>query len=285
MTARVGKFLRSLRGQLALIWLALLLLVVALFALFLVGESGNHRAVVALSNEAIKALAKDGLMQRGQQLATQFASNVAQPLAEGNEQDIELISRVALNQPDVRYVMVFDRQGRIVNAGDSTSTVGQPMVDPLADAALLADALKAQWTDDLLDVAMPVRVGGERIGGVRVGLVVSGPSATQANLLAPITGHMELAEPVAAALGGDDAGVCVAVWRVSRPSAGLAHPRADPEPRPDHGRRQAGPVLAAARRHRAQRRDRRSDARLLTGCAPAWPSTTATSAAWPTPTP
>ena len=192
MTRTAGKFLRSLRGQLALIWLALLLLVVALFALFLVGESGNHRAVLALSNEAIKTLAKDGLMQRGQQLATQFASNVAQPLAEGNEQEIELISRVALNQPDVRYVMVFDRQGRIVNAGDSTSTVRQPMVDPLADAALLADALKAQWTDDLLDVAMPVRVGGERIGGVRVGLVVSGPSPTQANLFAPITEHMEL---------------------------------------------------------------------------------------------
>ena len=71
---------------------------------------------VALSNEAIKTLAKDGLMQRGQQLATQLASNVAQPLAEGNEQEIGLISRVALNQPDVRYVMVFDRQGRIVNA-------------------------------------------------------------------------------------------------------------------------------------------------------------------------
>ena len=193
MTKTAGKFLRSLRGQLVLIWLALLILVVALFAVFWVGESSNRRNVVALSNAAITALAKDSLLQRGQRLATQYAASVAQPLVEGDGKSIDLISRTILGQADVQYVIVFDRKGKIVNAGDSVNTVGQPMVDPLADAALIADALKAQWTDNLLDIAMPVRSGGERVGGVRVGLVVGQASAAQAMLLAPITEHLALA--------------------------------------------------------------------------------------------
>jgi diguanylate cyclase (GGDEF)-like protein len=188
---RVGKFLRSLRGQLALVLLALILMVAAIFAVFWIEESGNHQNVVELSDAAIKALAKDSLMQRGQRLATRFAGHVADPLARGDSEGISLVSRVMLNQPDVQYVIVFDRKGRIVNAGDSVASIGQRMVDPLADAALLADSLKAQWTDNLLDLAMPVSLEGERIGGVRVGLVVSKPSPAQAQILEPITAHLE----------------------------------------------------------------------------------------------
>ncbi|MBP8080692.1 MAG: EAL domain-containing protein [Arenimonas sp.] len=191
MTA--GRFLRSLRGQLTLIWLALLLLVVALFSVFWIGEESHRRSVLALSDAVAEALEKDKLVQRGQRLAGQFADNVAQPMVEGDAGSIGLFSRATLKQPDVQYVIVFDRTGKIVNAGDSTDTVGRPMVDPLADAALLADTMKAQWTDDLLDVAVPVRARGERIGGVRVGMVVNKSNAAQANLLAPITARLELA--------------------------------------------------------------------------------------------
>ncbi len=188
---KFGNFLRSLRGQLWLIWMALLLLLVALYSVFLIGENSNHRSVVALSDAAIEALAKDSLMQRGQRLATQFAGNVAQPMLEADASSIALISRATLNQPDVQYVIVFDRKGRIVNAGDSADAVGRPMVDPLADAALLADTMKVQWADNLLDVAVPVRARDERIGGVRVGLVAGKPGVAQAKLLAPITAHMD----------------------------------------------------------------------------------------------
>jgi diguanylate cyclase (GGDEF)-like protein len=67
------------------------------------------------------------------------------------------------------------------------------MVDPMADTALLAGALTMQWNDKLLDVAMPVLSGGQRIGGVRVGLVASKPSAAQLRILEPITSHLERA--------------------------------------------------------------------------------------------
>jgi diguanylate cyclase (GGDEF)-like protein len=187
---RAGEFLRSLRGQLVLVLLALLLLLTGLFAAFWAGEQASHQRIVALSDSAIRELAKDNLVQRAERLASQYAGAVAPALAAGNARRIGVASRAVLQQPDVQYVMVFDRGGRIIDAGDDAGHVGQPMVDPLADAALQAGALKLQWSDNLLDVAMPVRVAGQRIGGVRVGLVASKPSARQARILEPITRHL-----------------------------------------------------------------------------------------------
>jgi diguanylate cyclase (GGDEF)-like protein len=193
VTSTAGNFLRSLRGQLVSVLLALLVILLGLFAAFEHAEQSNHQRVLALSNEAIRELARNGLLERGQRLATQFANSVAQPMVDNDASRIGFISRATLQQPDVQYVIVFDRAGRIVDAGDDYSHLGQPMVDPLADAALQAGSLKAQWSRNLLDVAMPVRASGERIGGVRVGLVASKASAAQARILAPITAHLDSA--------------------------------------------------------------------------------------------
>ena len=188
-----GNFLRSLLGQLVCVLLALLLVLLGLFLGFRYSEQASHDRVIVLSNEAIRSLARDELLARGQRLATQFASSVAEPMLVGDTPRIGFIARATLQQPDVEYVIVFDRDGRIVDAGEDSSHVGQPMVDSLADGALQAGALKAQWTRDLLDVAMPVRSAGERIGGVRVGLVASKPRSAQARILQPITTHLETA--------------------------------------------------------------------------------------------
>ena len=193
MTRTGGNFLRSLLGQLVCVLLALLLVLLGLFLGFRYSEQASHDRVIVLSNEAIRALARDELLARGQRLATQFASSVAEPMLVGDTPRIGFIARATLQQPDVEYVIVFDREGRIVDAGEDSGHVGQPMVDSLADGALQAGALKAQWTRDLLDVAMPVRSAGERIGGVRVGLVASKPRSAQARILQPITTHLETA--------------------------------------------------------------------------------------------
>ena len=187
---KAGNFLRSLRGQLVSVLLALLLLLVGLFVFFWHGEEISHQQVIALSNEAIKAMTRDSLTERGLRLAKQFAGNAAQPMLEHDAYRLGFISRATLQQPDVQYVIVFDRQGRIVDAGDDTSHLGQPMDDPLAEAALLADTLKVQWADNLLDVAVPVRAAGQRIGGVRVGLASGKPTRNQADIIEPITAHL-----------------------------------------------------------------------------------------------
>ena len=170
-----------------------MLFLLVLFASFWYGERSSQREVLLLAKSTITELAKDELMQRGHRIARQFASSVAQPLLEADVARIKVISQSVLRQADVQYVMVFDKRGRIVDAGDDLSQVGQPMVDPLADAALLGGALKTQWTDNLLDVTVPVAAAGSRIGGVRVGLVVNKPSHTQAMILEPITTQLGIA--------------------------------------------------------------------------------------------
>jgi diguanylate cyclase (GGDEF)-like protein len=193
VTRSASKFLGSLLGQLVSVLLVLVLFLLALFFAIERAEHASHERMIALSNEAIRSLAREELLARGQRLATQFAASVALPMQLADGARIADIARATLQQPDVEYVIVFDREGHILDAGDDAGQVGRPMVDPLADAALQAGALKSQWSDNLLDVAMPVRAAGLRIGGVRVGLVASRPGAAQSRILAPITSHLESA--------------------------------------------------------------------------------------------
>ncbi|MEO7251721.1 MAG: hypothetical protein ABIW30_03845, partial [Arenimonas sp.] len=193
MTIPAGNSLRSLRGQSVSVLLALLGFLLLFFAAFWFGEQASQERAVALASAAVAEVTKADLVQRGERLATRFAGNVASPLAAGDSARIALIGRDFLQQPDVQYVIVFDRRGRIVDAGNDRSHLGQPRVDPLADAALIAGSLQMQWTDHLLDVAMPVQSAGERIGGVRVGLLASKPSAAQSRIFAPIGAHLAAA--------------------------------------------------------------------------------------------
>lgn len=175
----VLKFLQSLRGQLLSALVLLLLLVLALIAAFWNGEQANHRQVQALADSAMGELIRDNLSRRGRQLAAGFASSVAVSMAADDAERIASIARTMRHQPGVRYVIVYDRHGRIVNAGDDGSQLGRPMVDPLADAALLASSSKLQWSGDLLDVSAPVQLAGRRLGGVRIGLVTGNLSDAQ----------------------------------------------------------------------------------------------------------
>jgi diguanylate cyclase (GGDEF)-like protein len=186
-----GNFLRSLRGQLVSVLLGLLVFLLALFAVFWYGQQTRQQEAVALSKVALQELAKEELLQRGQNLATRIANNLAIPMVAGDRLLIGSISQGALQFSGVKYVIVFDRNGFIIDNGGDASHIGQPMVDAFADTALQAPALKAQWSDDLLDVAMPVRSGGERIGGVRIGLTLSKPSVdTHTRILEPITAQL-----------------------------------------------------------------------------------------------
>jgi diguanylate cyclase (GGDEF)-like protein len=190
VTSSAGKFLSSLLGQLVSVLVVLLLVLLGLFLAFEHHENASHQRMLALSNEAIRALAREDLLARGQRLATQLAASVSLPIQSADAPRIADLARATLQQPDVQYVIVFDAEGRILDAGDGGSHAGQPMVDPLADAALQAGSLKSQWSNNLLDVAVPVRAAGQRIGGVRVGLAATRPGA-QSRILSPITSELQ----------------------------------------------------------------------------------------------
>jgi diguanylate cyclase (GGDEF)-like protein len=236
---KAGSFLRSLRGQMVSVLLALLILLIGLFSAFWYSEHQTHRRVAALSSQALSDLARADLLQRGQTAALHLASDISVPLARGDARLIAARVRVVLMHPDVQYVIVYDSAGRIVNGGNDAGHVGQPMVDPLADAALQSTALKLQWSGELLDVSMPVQSGDERIGGVRVGMAGSGPDDAHLAILEPITAHMDqasswhhrwtLALLVLIGVLGAFA-VYLLEWRVLEPLRNLGRVMADDKP-------------------------------------------------------
>src|SRR3546814_1032915 len=80
--------------------------------------------------------------------------------------------RDELRQSDVSYVIVYDNAGAVIHDGSSDiSTYGQAMQDPLAFEAVAARDvhMQVQMEERLMDVSAPLRIGDQRIGGVRTG--------------------------------------------------------------------------------------------------------------------
>ncbi len=193
MTTRAGTFLRSLRGQLVCVVVALLLILFGLFAIFWQREYSSHQQVIQLSNAALRELAKDSLIERGKRMSEQLARAVGEPMANGDSAGVSDMAHEMIRHAQIRYIIVFDRNGTIVAAGGDSRQVGKPMVDPLAERALQAVHPTGQWANDMLDVASPVVYARQRIGGVRVGMAVGEPTDTQSQILQPITRHLDSA--------------------------------------------------------------------------------------------
>ena len=232
-------FRPGLRGQLLCVLAALVLLMLAVTAVLWREERNTHAEVRALTGSAMAALSRDTLQRRGQQLATNFAANVTAAIAGNDRTAIGTLTGAMRRQPDVVYVIVYDAAGRIVDDGSAGGHAGQAMVDPLANAALAATTMTSQWTDNLLEVSVPVLQGEQRIGGVRVGLVGNKPSPEESRILGPLNQHLEQASHshrvwmLIALLGV--ALICAAAvwlleWRILRPIRTLARMLAGNEP-------------------------------------------------------
>ncbi len=246
----------GLRGQLLYVLAALLLLLLAATAVLWREERAMHAEVRTLTGSAMAALARETLQRRGEQLATSFASRMATPITAGDRTVIEDGARALRHQPEVVYVIVYDAGGRILDDGTAMAQPGRAMVDPLASAALAATTTTSQWTDNLLDVSVPIVQAQQRIGGVRVGLVGRRPSAEETQILGPLNRHLERAGfshrmwMLIALLGV--ASVCAAAvwlleWRILRPIRTLAGLLAGNEPGQTAG-------LALASHHRDENR-------------------------------
>jgi diguanylate cyclase (GGDEF)-like protein len=173
---------------------AVLLLVTGLFAaLWLHERRSNHDARV-LSAQAVQQVAREGLLIRGEALSSQLADAATNPLYYLDLAKLGELARSALRQPDVVYVVIHDAQGRVVHDGSGDiPAFGQPMDDAMAYEALNAQGVHGQWSEKLLDVASPIRIGGERIGGVRVGLSRGNADRREREVLVPLTERLEAA--------------------------------------------------------------------------------------------
>lgn len=186
MTHRFGLQARFL----TLVAVALLIAVLALVAL-LQRQWAMRDEVLALTRESIQRLVVERLREQARAVGTNTAEALVNPLYNF---DLEMIGRIVEDvraQPDVEYVTVFDPDGAIIHDGtDAIASYGQVMSDPLAGEIIKSDALLVQKSGDVLDVSSPIRLGGERLGGVRIGYTLASVERYEAEAASELSGRL-----------------------------------------------------------------------------------------------
>lgn len=154
---------------LVLVAIALLVSIVALM-MVLQRQWAMREEVLGLSRDSIQHLVLDRLREQAEAVGKNTAEALVNPLYTFDLEIIGRIVRDVLVQPDVKYATVYDPSGAVIHDGsDGIASYGQIMSDPLAATIIKADSLVMQREGDVFDVAAPIRIGDERLGGVRIG--------------------------------------------------------------------------------------------------------------------
>jgi diguanylate cyclase (GGDEF)-like protein len=165
----------GLSARFALVALVGLALVTLITVLTWTNLSRSARDLSELNGVAMRDLARQALRLRGEETAQLLADALTNPLYYFDLLTIREITRSTLRQVDVDYVLVFDAEGRIIHDGSGDiPTFGQPMDDVFAWEAIRANGTVTQWSDSVVDVAHPVTLGDDRLGGVRLGYSLAG---------------------------------------------------------------------------------------------------------------
>lgn len=187
MSLRYGLQVRFL----AMMGLALLV-VVALWALALQRQERMQDEVEGVSRQAMRDVVSDTLKRRGEGVVTQLTESLANPLYYFDLDAIGVLTNAALRQPGTRYVLVFDPAGNVVHDGsDEIASYGMRMDDELAGAAIGATALSTQFSESVMDVSAPIMIGGQRLGGVRVGFDLDVVRTFQDQAVADLRARLE----------------------------------------------------------------------------------------------
>jgi len=160
---------------------ASLLIAAIMVALWMVRLGAFQAEVRDLGGELIGSLYEDEAQRRGVSFAADLATALVNPMYYSDSEQVAHLVTALEVQPLVSYVRVFDSQGDLVHDGsEAVSDYGQRLDDPLAEKALAATTLLLQRTEHVLEVAVPVMLGEQRLGGVRVGIDLNGIREQQA---------------------------------------------------------------------------------------------------------
>jgi diguanylate cyclase (GGDEF)-like protein len=188
MTLRYGLQARFVAGM-----AVVLLVVLAVVGLMWQRQRAMQQEVSGLGRKSMHELVFERMRRRGESMVSQLAESLTNPMYYSDLDAIGVISRNILRQPDVSYVLVFDSQGRIVHDGSGDiPAYGQPMNDPFAFEVIAARAPHTQTSEQVVDIASPIMIGDQRLGGVRVGYSLASMRADET--LAADAMHRRLAE-------------------------------------------------------------------------------------------
>ncbi len=168
-----------------------LVLMLAVVALIWQRQTSTQAEVLRLSRDATRTLVFDRLRQRGEAQVAQAADLLVNPTYYFDLDAIGATSRSILHQSDVSYVLVYDAKGSIIHDGSGDiPTFGQQMRDPLAKQIVSAEGLLVLSTDDVMDVSTPIRIGDQRLGGLRVGYSLAKIRAEEAHVSREMTDRL-----------------------------------------------------------------------------------------------
>lgn len=160
----------SLQWRFGVAIVLLLLMMLALTLALWFRQSHDERETVEIARQSTHALMLQQLRESGKAQVQQLVDSMTNPLYYFDLEDVGRQARDALRSPGVAYVLVYDPEGRILHDGSGTiPAYGRPMQDPLAGRIVAADALLVRQTGRVLDISSPIRVGEDRLGGVRIG--------------------------------------------------------------------------------------------------------------------
>jgi len=147
-----------------------MLVVIALVALLLNRQEQMRREVEGVSRQAMRTMVGQSLRRQGEAAVTQLAAGLTNPLYYSDLDAVGALARSTLAAPDVRYVIVYDEGGKVVHDGsEDIAHYGRHMDDAMAKEVIASTALHTQFDDRVMDVSMPILIGQQRVGGVRIG--------------------------------------------------------------------------------------------------------------------
>ncbi len=215
--------------------LVLAMLVFTFALLAAVGWWAYQRAfdsIVRSNLETISALSEESLESQGIAAARLLADQLANPVYFLDLGMIGRVTRSAVEQDEVAYVIVFDADGNVLHDGTADlGTFGQAMNDEFAGRAIQAKKTLVQKSTRLLDITQPLLLGTQRIGGIRVGMqrqeALRGMDAVERQLFGEVRQLDRntlrfLAAPLIALLGLSGLVTYLALRAVVRPLRDLA---------------------------------------------------------------
>ncbi|GAA5077044.1 EAL domain-containing protein [Lysobacter panacisoli] len=160
----------GLQARFLMLMAVALVVVLTLVALLLNRQEQMRREVEGVSRQAMRTIVAQSLRRQGEGAVTQLAAALTNPLYYNDLDAIGALARSTLRTPAVRYVTVYDEAGRVVHDGsDAIVHFGRRMDDPMANGVIVAKRLHTQISGGVMDVSMPIMIGQQRIGGVRIG--------------------------------------------------------------------------------------------------------------------
>ncbi len=170
-----------------------MLVVLAILSVLLGRQAAMQTEVRSLSDGVIHELFDHSVRSRGEALVRELADALGNPLYYNDLEQVGALVRNTSRQQVVRYVLVFDAQGRLLHDGSvEVPAYGRAMDDPLAPGAVAARALKVQQSPKILDYTMPVTIGRQYIGGVRVGMALDDVQAMEAEASSNLAQRLQL---------------------------------------------------------------------------------------------